>query len=292
MNPLSSEKKWALLAVAVYETQLIGVFRALTELHFKPILIKGWSIFRFYDAEVNRITTDIDILFDPSAEHAVSKAIRLIRASVPIDLHFGPRNLDLHAFGDLFDRSYLVDFKGIPIRVLADEDNLRVTAVHWVTDGGVNRERLWDMYYLVKNRKKDFDWERCLDSNGPIRKTWVMAAIATARDHLDLDVSGLPEDARNFQLPGWYKATLEKEWKLGVYPRRMLSTVVIRPKLLAEQIYRRFPPNKIAASVDTETPIDDTSRLPVQIKSLTHKVMPFARGIGRRLTYRWRRHDR
>lgn len=259
----------------------------------EPVVVKGWSIARFYDANVHRLSTDIDLAVDPAAE--VSARTALARGSAmnaTIDLHLGLRQLDQLSWKDIYARTYIVDLDDVPIRVLADEDNLRVTAVHWLTDGGVNRERLWDIYYLVKNRKEGFDWERCLESNGPTRKTWVIAAIATARDHLDLDVSSLPDEVRQFALPSWYKKTLEREWHRGPYVRRVMSSVITRPKLLLEQLNRRFPPNRIAATIDTETPIDNSSRVPAQVKSLINKIAPFARGIGRRLTYRWQKHDR
>ncbi|HEX6280032.1 MAG TPA: nucleotidyltransferase family protein [Pyrinomonadaceae bacterium] len=286
MNADLSEEKWILLHEEANRRRVSTATKYFRDAGIAPVLLKGWSIARFYDPAIVRVYSDIDLAVDPVEE---DQAVRLWRAYPHgenlIDLHFGLRRLDKLPWRELVGASYVLDLDGTSIRVLADEDNLRVTAVHWLTDGGVNKERLWDIFYLVKNRKEDFDWERCLESNGPVRKTWVMAAIATARDHLNLDVSGLPEEAQRFQLPSWYKKTLDKEWKRGVYPRRILATVITRPKLLAEQLYRRFPPNKIAATIDTESPIDESSRIPAQIKSLTNKIVPFARGLARRLTY-------
>lgn len=282
----------ALLAKVIAESTRISVQNSRRE-GLEPIVLKGWSIARFYDSDAFRPSTDIDLAIDPSTDVIAKDIFKTgFALNTPIDLHLGFRHLDLLPWTEIFENTYTVELDGVPIRVLADEDNLRVTAVHWLTDGGVNRERLWDIYYLVKNRKSDFDWERCLESNGPIRKTWVMAAIATARDHLDLDFSGLPDDVQNFELPTWYEKTLEREWERGPYVRRVMSAVVSKPKLLFEQLQRRFPPNRIAATIDTETPIDTSSRIPAQVKSLTKKVAPFARGIGRRLTYKRQKHDR
>lgn len=278
------EAKWHQLSHAANEQRVAETFKRLDSA-FDVILVKGWSVSRFYDAGHYRNSTDIDLLFSPTTGRENLEDVEGLPDSIAIDAHFGPRHLDTLSFQDLFDRSYTVDLNDIPIRVLADEDNLRITSVHWLIDGGVNREKLWDVYYLVKNRKADFDWVRCLESNGPIRKTWVLAAIATARDHLDLDVSGIPEEAQTFVLPTWYKDTVEKEWKRGVYTRHRLSTVLTRPKLLFEQLKRKLPPNPIAATIDTETPIDNRSRTPAQIKSLTKKMSPFARGLGQRITY-------
>lgn len=285
MSRLSvTEDDWVRLAVLADRKKVLEVFRVLSSGELSPILLKGWSVARFYDAGRIRLGTDIDLLF-PEAHLELNDVLGEVSSGTAIDAHFGPRHLDTLSFDDLFARSYEVDLDGVPIRVLADEDNLRVTAVHWLTDGGVNKEKLWDIFYLVKNRNAAFDWERCLDSNGAVRKTWVLAAIATARDHINLDVSSLPTEAQTFHLPKWYNRTLEKEWNRGIYARHKLSNVLTQPKVLFSQLRRRFPPNPIAATIDTETPIRDTSRLPAQIKSLVKKAGPFARGVVGRLTY-------
>lgn len=283
------DNRYSVILSAANRQRTIAAYRAVSERWEHALLIKGWALARHWDRI--RDYSDVDVVLPPgSFLRAPLNSLDVLGATV--DLHYGLRSYDTLPWSDILNHSYIVDLDGVPIRVLADEDNLRVTAVHWLTDGGVNKERLWDIYYLVKNRKADFDWERCLESNGPIRKTWVMAAIATARDHLDLDVSGLPEEAQNFQLPAWYKKTLSKEWERGPYIRRVMATVITKPKLLIEQLQRRFPPNPIAATIDTETPIDNSSRIPAQLKSLTNKVGPFARGLGRRLTYKRQKHDR
>jgi hypothetical protein len=283
------EQKWQCLTEAAYTLRLTDVLTTLDSLVIDSILLKGWSIARFYKIGHFRPSTDIDLLIAPGHSTDIVETIRgKLSYRTSIDVHFGPRHLDKLTFQELFDRSYSVQLNGVQARVLADEDNLRITAVHWLTDGGINKERLWDVYYLVKNRKADFDWVRCLESNGSIRKTWVLAAIATARDHLDLDMSGLPVEAREFELPSWYRQTLAKEWSLGIYARHRLSNVLARPKLLLEQLRRKFPPNRIAATIDSETAIDHSSRVPAQLKSLVKKASPFARGLIGRITYSFR----
>lgn len=283
-----TESAWIRLSNIADERRMSKLFAdpAISSLH--PILIKGWSVARFYDDGSDRVSSDIDILFSEVQSPDVIDLIRNADPTAAVDVHCGLRHLDKLSFDELFARSYEVELNGVPVRVLADEDNLRITAVHWLTDGGVNKDKLWDIYYLVKNRKADFDWNRCLESGGPIRKTWVLAAIATARDHLALDISDLPDEVRVFRLPDWYQRTLEREWQLGIYPRFILANILTRPKLLAQQLRRKFPPNPIASTVLTETPIDDTSRVPAQVKSFAKKLGPFARGLGRRLTYSFR----
>jgi len=285
MHASDTVDKWKSLSQLANRKRTALSFEKLSAAGLDPILLKGWSVERFYDDGQYRISTDIDLLFKEKAAKQLDNCLTGLRSFAVIDQHFCPFHLDKLGFDELFTKSYTVELDGVPVRVLADEDNLRVNCVHWLTDGGVNKERLWDIFYLVKNRRQDFEWERCLDSNGPIRRTWVMAAIATARDVLGLDVSGLPAEVKEFELPAWYEQTLAREWRLGVYPRRVLSAVIFRPALFFEQLRRKLPPNPIAATIDTETPIDDTSRIPVQIKSLTKKAGSFARGLGRRITY-------
>jgi hypothetical protein len=280
------ERKWQSIIDAANTLRLTDIFAALESHRIDAILLKGWSIARFYEPGHFRPSTDIDVLIAPSHDsNSIENLLLELSYKTLIDVHFGPRTLDLFSFDDLFALSRNIDLNGTLIRVLADEDNLRITSVHWLTDGGVNKEKLWDIYYMVKNRKEDFDWVRCLESNGSVRKTWVLAAIATARDNLDLDVSGLPEEVRQFDLPSRFQETLEKEWRLGLYPRHRLSTVLARPPLLLEQLRRKIPPNRIAATIDTETAIENSSRIPAQLKSLTKKASSFARGLAGRITY-------
>jgi hypothetical protein len=279
--------KWKRIANVANNEMTKRAIRHFSRYEIESVLLKGWACSRFYNSGHIRTFTDVDIACCPASNDLAIFILRDFDAQgVSIDLHSGLRNLDRLSWDELYAKSYTTYLDDMPIRVLADEDNLRITAVHWLTDGGVNREKLWDIFYMVKNRREGFDWERCIKSNGPVRTTWVNAAIATARDFLQLDVSGLPEDTKNFQLPKWYKRTLQKEWNRGVYPRRILSSVVTRPKLFAEQIYRRFPPNPIAATIDVEAPIDETWRGPAQLRSLYKKAGPFAKGIARRVKNR------
>lgn len=276
------ELRWATVNQAVIEHSLVTAFRALTELHFDPVLIKGWSVSRFYPQTHLRTSTDIDIavapdIFDSALSYFVSSSL----SKLNIDLHRGLRDRDTLDWADLLARTYTVDLNGVQIRVLSEEDNLRVTAAHWLIDGGVYKERLWDIYYLVQNRKKDFDWSRSLEAAGPIRKSWVIAAIAAARDYLSLDVSDLPDEIRQFELPTWFKRSIVREWTRGPYLRIPLWMCIRKPRTFIEQIRRRFPPNSIAATTDTEGVIDASSRIGFQVRSMIKKVRPFLSGMIR-----------
>lgn len=279
--------RWQIINNAANGYRVKSAVEYFIDCGLDAILLKGWSVARFYDTETDRSYTDIDLAFDPKVADAAMDAWRKIASGkFIVDPHIGLRDLDNLSWDELFSSSYTVELDGIPIRVLADEDNLRVTAVHWLIDGAVNRDKLFDIYFLVKNRRRGFDWDRCLDAAGPTRRKWIIAVIAAARDYLELNVSNLPEALKTAKLPDWFVRTLEREWRLGPYRRVFLSLTLGKPRLMLEQIRRRFPPNPIAATVDVEGEIDEGSRIPYQIRSLRKKVRPMISRLYRRYVKR------
>ncbi len=275
------ERKWSLIQQKALNQCLASIFDQFKNQSLDAVCFKGWSLARFYPENRLRSYNDIDIIVSPAD---YGKTLRIIRSlpfkSVSVDVHGGIRDRDTLSFEELFSRSYLAKLDDIDVRVLGDEDNLRITSAHWLIDGGVFKEKLWDIYYLVSNRAENFDWSRCIDAPGPIRRTWVLTAVATARDYLGLDVSGLPNSLRKFELPNWYRRTLDREWARDPKPRIPLLSCLKQPDLFVKQVRHRFPPNPIAATTDTEGPIDDSWRVPYQIKSIVKKLRNAPR-IGR-----------
>lgn len=262
------------LARVIAERKIGEIFVKIRESHVEPILIKGWTIARFYPPEQKRDIGDFDFCV---ASNNYSRVKKLLRTSLfddfsraEIDLHDGFKHLDKLSFEELFQRSETIELHGVSVRILSQEDNLRVTCVHWLIDSGTHRHKLWDIYYLVKNRQIDFDWDWCLNANGKIRRRWVICAIALAHRILNLNVDDLPfaDEIKNPDvLPVWLMPALEKEWNDEVKLGDLLTTLNDWRAFRA-QIIKRFPPNPIGASIDTEAPFDDSARLPYQIKDV------------------------
>lgn len=268
-----SDVRWQILDLAIKQATFTQLFTLFRSKKIEPVIIKGWAAARFYPTPHERSLGDIDLAVAPSEFPAAQKVLSDLKVfHGSVDLHCGLRDRDRLSWEDLFGRSYLVDVHGVGVRVLGDEDHLRLIAAHWLIDGGVNKIRLWDIYYMVQNRRSDFDWDLCLKTPNPNRKSWVLAAVATARDFLNLDVSALPAEFQKFKLPKWYARALKKEWARGPYLRIPIPNCITKPNLLFQQIHRRFPPNPIAATTDTEGLIDDTWRVPYQIKSIVKKL--------------------
>jgi hypothetical protein len=199
------------------------------------------------------------------------------KTKINVDLHKELRQLDTLLYVDLFNQSQLIKLSnGEEIRVLSPEDNLRIISVHWLNDGGIKKDRLWDIYYCVKNRPDNFDWERCLNAAGNTRRKWVLVSIKLANHYLQLPIDDLPcadeINQPNF-VPKWVYKTLEKEWNDQVV-LTPLNASLSNPKTFFRQIRKRFPPNAITATIQTNSDINNFPRLPIQIYNMVRRIFP------------------
>jgi hypothetical protein len=163
-----------------------------------------------------------------------------------------------------------------------------VLCTHWLNDGGQYKDRLWDIYYAIENRPPGFDWDLCLASVSPIRRNWVITAIAVTKKYLDLNVDSLPFADELHSLPKWLEKTLEKEWSTELR-LRPLHSFLNEPSMLFKQLKKRFPPNPIQATIETESAFDDRSVFPRQIKNIVLRVPASVKRASRQIGSRlWR----
>lgn len=268
----------------VYEAQIASVFARFRQAGIEPILIKGWSIARFYPTDKPRQIGDIDLCVRGSDFSAARNLVKQTNfGRIEIDLHKNFKHLDVVPFDDLFAHSELISIADVPIRVLRHEDNLRVACVHWLTDGGARKDKLQDIYYLVQNRSANFDWERCLNAAGAKRRRWIVCVIALAHSELNLDVANTPiadDIASGNVFPQWFLPALHKEWN---EPHKLGSLTASRAdwRLFVKQLRRRFPPNPIQSSVLVEAAFDESARLPYQIKDVWRRCVASAKNYLR-----------
>lgn len=147
-----------------------------------------------------------------------------------------------------------------------------VLCVHWLTDGGEHREKLWDIYYAVENRPADFDWERCLDAVGETRKKWIICCIVLANRYLGLNLDGIPLTEESREIPQWLLETIEKEWKSDLR-LKSLEYCLSDKKQLFSQIKKRSPPNPIQATVEMEEEFDHGWRVSDRQHSLSRQAV-------------------
>lgn len=275
-KPTDEVLRWYLLQKKVKEDRISRAFELFRAQEIEPILIKGWAAALSYPPGIPRHFTDTDLAV---AAGDYEKAVRLCGpdefAVLNIDVHRELRHLDILPWEDLFENSRLVKIDGTSVRILRPEDHLRVICVHWLTDGGANRNRLWDIYYSVANRPTDFDWDRCLEVVSQTRRKWIIYSIGIAHRYLGLDLDDLPFATEAGKFPRWMRTCIESEWASGVR-LEPVAAHLNSPGSLLKQIWKRIPPNPIRATIEMEGRMDARTRVFYQLgsfaKMLTHPL--------------------
>jgi len=271
---ITDHSRWFLLQEKAMAVRAIQAFSLMRDASIEPVLIKGLAAARFYPEPGSRASIDMDLAVAADDFEAADKIARSATANgLAIDLHRELRHLDTVEWNDLFSNSQLLDVEGGNIRVLCEEDHLRVLIVHWLTDGGARRERLWDFYYCISGRSPDFNWDRFLNSVSKRRRRWLICTVGLAHHYLGLDLNDTPirDEARN--LPSWLIKALEKEWA-NETPFMPLETVIHDLKMFLKQIPRRLQPNPIWATVQLEGSFDAKTRVFYQLGSFFQRIVP------------------
>lgn len=270
-----SEQRYKLLQFKVQEHHLENVWAAFTRAGFEPILIKGWAAAQFYPEPHERMYSDIDLLLHPDKYLDAEKFLPDAGVTAAVDLHRGVRHLDALPFEDIFANSVLKKCGATDIRVPRDEDLLRILCVHWLTDGGAYKNRLWDIYHAVNNRKPDFDWDRCLNVVSEKRQRWILCTIGLAHKYLDLNIDDLPFKNETLKFPKWLIKSIEKEWADDTRLQPLHYFLRDR-KQLWKQIKKRFPPNPIQATIELEGDFDNKPRALYQFANIFTRMSPSA----------------
>jgi hypothetical protein len=267
----------------VYENEIGTICTQFEKAGYAPILIKGWAAAQLYPEPFQRQFTDIDLMIEPGLYEDALKFAETIKKNFPVDLHRGARHLDSVSYRELFSNTGFAQCGAAKIRVLRAEDHLRVLSVHWLNDGGADKEKLWDIYYGVANRPENFDWERFLNIVGAKRRCWLICAVGLAHKYLDLDLSDTPICEEAKKMPKWLTEAVEKEWESGVR-LQPLNLFLRDKKNLWEQIKKRTPPNPIQATVELEGEFDDKPRIIYQLRSILPRVFPSVKRIARSIS--------
>ncbi len=277
-------RRWTLIERKAQRVNGGRAFAIFREHGIEPILIKGIAAQNYYPEIHARRSVDIDLAVDPADfKNALELYPYLKGSGLGVDIHRGLRHLDTVGWDDLFAHSIIVEGEDEPLRFLRPEDHLRVLCVHWLTDGGAYKERLWDIYYAIDNRPKDFDWDRCLNVVSRIRRRWILAVIGITHRFLQLDISELPYRNEIRQVPAWMIKTIEKEWKSSVRLAPM-DIYLTDPLKLLTQIRKRLPPNPIQSTIESEGDIDARTRIHYQCARVFRRLGPSIRSLAGTIT--------
>jgi hypothetical protein len=255
-------------------------FSLFRDTGIEPILIKGPAAGLHYPAHDPRNSIDLDLAV---SEYDFDKAILLSKspaaAGLAIDIHRELRHLDTRAWAELFADSQIVEMAGTGVRVLRPEDHLRVLSVHWLNDGGSDKDRLWDICYVVDGRGPDFDWHAVFDPVSPTRQRWISSVIGLTHHFLDLDISEIPSEYRVSEVPDWLTKFVQREWDHRVITRP-LHTCLREPRELIRQLGSRLKMNPVWATIHMEGSLDAPTRLHYRLGSAILRMFPSIKRIG------------
>jgi hypothetical protein len=285
--PDDDSKRWHVLQhrrQQVITAQAVEFFRSH---NIEPLVIKGISAARYYPESVFRSSVDVDLAVSAEEFSRAQNILDSGAAPVPIDLHRELRQLDTTKWTDLISNSVELALPEGKVRVLRPEDDLRVLAVHWLTDGGTYKDRLWDIFYLIGRREPNFDWDRCLGIVTNRRRRWIECAAGLAAKYLDLDLTKTPLAGAAGRLPTWLTCTVEREWAAEVKPIP-LEAVLDNRAMLFKQLLRRLRPNPIYATIDCEGDFDARTRIFYQLRNGLGRIIPSYRRVSSVLRARLR----
>lgn len=271
-NFQENPEKIRLINYKVFEAHLAKLFCKLEKSGFEPILIKGWSAAQYYPKPWNRITGDVDLVFRPGVVNNIEETVSE-KSGLHVDIHAGLRHLDTVDLEDLYRNCVWVDCCGTSIRVLRVEDHLRVLCVHWMNDGGVNKEKLWDLFFAIERFRESFDWDRCLNVVSSTRRDWIKTVIGLTYDYLGLEIDDLPFSGTLKDNPKWLKRAIEREWRSDI-KLNSLHLFVNNKNLLFKQILKRIPPNPLQVTVEMERGITDEFRFHYQLMNMVMRLSP------------------
>lgn len=279
---MNEEEKFRIINYKVYEQRISNVWKALQTEPAETLLIKGWAAAQNYPQPYLRDIGDIDVAVKPEQyDEILERAKETVEV---IDFHIGLRKLDLLDWEILYKNSRLMMCADAEIRIPSVEDHLRILIVHWLADGGYNKNKLWDIYYAVENRPNDFDWKYFLDGNGKTRRKWFVVAIGLVGKYFGLNLENTPiaEEAKN--IPDWIIKTVEKEWEDDVKFNYLHNNLTSGRQFIA-QLRKRIPPNPIQSTVNMEGEFDNRPRIIYQIGDMIYRLPPSIKRVSRAVLY-------
>lgn len=302
------------LSALIHEREIKCVFSLLRAAGIEAVLVKGWAIARRYPDRALRPYGDIDLCVRPDQFTKAAAALKCLESKDGhyVDLHDGFAKLegaDLQVppgringrkraptpgrpdrWQELFERSQLVDLGEEKIRVLSDEDHLRVLCLHLLRSGAWRPLWLCDVALVLESRATNFDWDICLTRNQR-QADWIAGTIGLAHHLLGVDIQGTPVAERAMRLPRWLLPAVLRQWDRCRNPDAAgmaLPTLLAglsEPKKIFSEWSARWD-NPVRATVALRGQLNDWPRLPYQLAELIRHTPEVPRQV--RLMFRER----
>lgn len=184
-----------------------------------------------------------------------------------VALRLRPHSEDWNEF---FARSQLVTLRDVQVRILSDEDHLRILCQHFFRSGAWRPLGLCDIAIAIETARPDFDWNVCLGSN-PVYANWVQCAVGLAQELLGAEVRTACGNGR--ALPAWLAPAVLRQWGRERDPNERATKV---PEMLTstrasgkvfQELYARWE-NPVRATARVGGRFNNWPRWPYQIGEL------------------------
>jgi hypothetical protein len=261
------------------ERDLEHVLLHFNDAGLEPIVFKGWALSRLYPHRALRPFGDFDLLVQQAEVERARTVLRALRSSLQerADVDTAAtlrRYLPDRIEAELWARSRPEQLGRARFRVLADEDHLRLVALHQLHHGGYRPLWLCDLAVLVESLSADFDWERCLAGDRRLSEG-VRAALGLAAELLG---ARLPPGTPVARPPAWLREAVWRGWVRGYDsmppPLYELHKLGFRGAMRA---MRARWPDPVSATVHLRAPFRRIPRVLVQTAECLRRAFDFVR---------------
>jgi hypothetical protein len=265
---------------ALHELEIKEAVELLRSNGVESIAVKGWAIARSYVEPGLRPYGDVDLCVNPDQYQTAKRIVDAQPASdIRIDLHEGFLRFGDQSWSELHSRSQCLETQGVPVRVLAPEDHLRLLCFHFLREGAWRPLWLCDVAVATETRPAGFDWDLCLGTNETSRN-YVVFTLMLAKHLLLANLDGVPATVCTKQMPAWLLPAVLKEWRVrSMYKRhRVPLTSAWRRPIKTLRGIRSHWPSVIEATINLNAAFDETPRWPLQLGSCFRRAHHFVRG--------------
>lgn len=259
------------LRAAVREGEIETLFVLLEAAGVDAVLVKGWAAGRAYTEQGLRPTGDIDLYVRPGEYRRAKDVLASPEGRrFWVDLHEGFGELSDTRADELCARSRLLKLGGARVRVLCEEDHLRLLCFHLLRHGAWRPLWLCDVAAAFESRGEGFDWGRLL---GPSRRgaNWVLSTLGLAHILLGANVEGTPAEGAAGRLPRWLTPAVLARWARPFATEQAphkhhapMRAYLRRPRGLLQDLRNRWP-GPVEATVAARGRFDRLPRWPYQL---------------------------
>ena len=273
------------LRAAVRERELESLFALLEAAGVDALLVKGWAAGRAYMEQGLRPAGDIDLYVLPSQYRTAQDVL-----SSPegrrfwVDLHEGSGELRDRQAEELYVRSKVLTLGGAHVRVLCEEDALRLLCFHLLRHGAWRPLWLCDVAAAVESRGEAFDWGLLLGRSR--RANWVMSALGLAQSLLGARTEETPAARAAERLPRWLVSAVLGRWSSPYATEQAPHThhapmraYLRRPRGFVQDVRRRWP-GPVEATVAAGGRFDRLPRWPFQVANCFTRAAHFLAGTS------------